>query len=69
MPNARNIEQITANAQLEFAPGMVIVDPLKPDTNCDLCQARKICDQVMQEESETILPESRLCATTQGIRS
>jgi hypothetical protein len=65
--NARNLERQTSNASLEFARGISIITPQDDlNTDCDICETRKLCEQKMQAQSQTIVPGSILCATTQG---
>ena len=45
---------------------MTVIPVNEIPKNCDICKARSLCDIVMQEQSEAVLPGSRLCALTQG---
>jgi len=63
---ARNLEKQNNYAQLEGAQGMTVIPVNEIPKNCDICKARSLCDIVMQEQSEAVLPGSRLCALTQG---
>jgi ABC-type tungstate transport system permease subunit len=52
--------ELKSRAYLENAQGIHIVNPL-PISNCDVCEARRMCETIMQEEAEVVVPQSQLC--------
>jgi hypothetical protein len=58
----RNIAELKSRAQLEGAQGIQITQPLQtPIPDCNFCETRKLCEQLMQTDAIVVDPGTPTC--------